>query len=452
MAPNFLACDRDQELLLPPSLADWLPEEHLAWFVLDAVEQIDLNDFYASYRDDGWGRAAFDPKMMLALLLYAYAAGERSSRAIERRCHEDVAFRVIAANATPDHATIARFRARHERALGELFTEILRLCAQAGLAAVGTIAVDGTKIAADASARANRTYAAISAEVEAILAEAEASDEREDALHGDRRGDELPAELAAPASRRARLAEAKRRLDAEHEAQHAAHAEHLRRRAAAEAERGKPLRGRKPKPPPAAVDPGAKANTTDPDSRLVRSPKGFVQGYNAQVAANEHQVILAAELSGDSPDSRLLEPTVEAARAELASLTEPSTPGVVLADGGYWNVPQIERLVASGSEVLVNPDSSARAPRGAAPRRPRDKLVHGLYAHMQRALASERGGDLYRRRQQLVEPVFAHIKVNRRADRFQRRGMAACRSEWRLLAATHNLLKLWRLDPLRSTA
>lgn len=250
MAPNFLACDRDQELLLPPSLADWLPEEHLAWFVLDAVEQIDLNDFYASYRDDGWGRAAFDPKMMLALLLYAYAAGERSSRAIERRCHEDVAFRVIAANATPDHATIARFRARHERALGELFTEILRLCAQAGLAAVGTIAVDGTKIAADASARANRTYAAISAEVEAILAEAEASDEREDALHGDRRGDELPAELAAPASRRARLAEAKRRLDAEHEAQHAAHAEHLRRRAAAEAERGKPLRGRKPKPPP----------------------------------------------------------------------------------------------------------------------------------------------------------------------------------------------------------
>ncbi len=163
MAPNFLACDRDQELLLPPSLRDWLPDDHLAWFVLDAVEQIDLSAFHASYRDDGWGRAAFDPKMMLSLLLYAYATGERSSRAIERRCHEDVACRVIAANQTPDHATIARFRQRHERALAELFTEILRLCAEAGLASVGTIAVDGTKIAADASPRANRTNAGIAA-------------------------------------------------------------------------------------------------------------------------------------------------------------------------------------------------------------------------------------------------------------------------------------------------
>lgn len=447
MAQNFIDCDREQELLLPPSLSEWLPEDHLAWFVLDAVDQIDLIDFYGSYREDGWGRAAFDPKMMLALLLYAYAVGERSSRAIERRLREDVAFRVIAANQTPDHATIARFRARHERALSNLFTEILRLCAEAGLASVGTIAVDGTKVAAAASPRANRSYESISAEVEEILAQASDADQGEDALHGVDRGDELPAELAAPQSRRARLAAAKARLDAELDAERDAHEEHLRRREALEAERGRPLRGRKPKPPAEAVDPKAKANTTDPDSRFVRSPKGFVQGYNAQAAANEHQVIVAAELSGDSPDSRLLEPTVEAARAELASIGVPATPGVVLADGGYWNVPQIERLVARGSELLVNPDSSARPARQEASRKLRDKRVHGLYGHMQRSLATPRGEGLYRRRQQMVEPVFAQIKVIRRAERFQRRGASACRSEWRLLAATHNLLKLWRLGP-----
>ena len=144
MAQNFLACDRDQELLLPPSLREWLPDDHLAWFVLEAVEEIDLSGFYADYRDDGWGRAAFDPQMMVALLLYAYAIGERSSRRIEQRCREDVAFRVITATAAPDHATIARFRARHERALTHAFTDVLRLCAEAGLVSVGLVALDGT--------------------------------------------------------------------------------------------------------------------------------------------------------------------------------------------------------------------------------------------------------------------------------------------------------------------
>ncbi len=157
MAQNFLPCDREQELLLPPSLREWLPDDHLAWFVVDAVEALDLGAFSADYRHDGWGRAAHEPSMMVALLLYAYAVGERSSRAIERRCAEDVAFRVVCANATPDHATIARFRARHERALADTFTQVLRLCAKAGLASVGLVALDGTLVAGNAAAAATRS-------------------------------------------------------------------------------------------------------------------------------------------------------------------------------------------------------------------------------------------------------------------------------------------------------
>src|SRR3954449_8631398 len=172
MAQNFIACDREQALLLPPSLREWLPEDHLAWFVLDAVEEIDLCAFYAAYREDGWGRAAFEPAMMVALLLYAYAVGERSSRGIERRCREDVAFRVITANRIPDHATIARFRARHEKALAAIFTQVLALCARAGLVSVGVVALDGSLIAGNASPGATRSYGSIRLEVERMLSEA----------------------------------------------------------------------------------------------------------------------------------------------------------------------------------------------------------------------------------------------------------------------------------------
>lgn len=441
MAHNFMPCDRDQELLLPPSLREWLPDDHLAWFVLDAVAELDLGAFLARYREDGWGRAAFDPAMMVALTLYAYAIGERSSRAIERRCREDVAFRVIPANQIPDHATIARFRARHEEALGQLFTQVLGLCARAGLVKVGLIAVDGTKIAASAAREANRSYEQIVAE---ILDEAKVVDAAEDREYGTARGDELPPELADRRSRLVRLRAARERLEAEvHEAQEA-HAAHLMAREAIESERGRKLRGRKPVAPPATVKPSARANVTDPDSRLIRAPRGFVQGYNAQAVCTESQVMIAAELSTDSPDSRLLEPMIRSAKAELKAVGIAEPPAVVLADGGYWNVPQIEALVAEGSQVIVNPDSSARPPRPPDGRRPRDKRVHGLYAHMQRVVAGPVGSALYRRRQQMIEPTFAHTKVTRRADRFQRRGIDACRSEWRLIAATHNLLKLYR--------
>src|SRR4051794_9260422 len=188
MPQNFLACDREQELLLPPSLREWLAEDHFAWFVIEVVGGLDLGAFVAAYRADGHGRAAHDPAMMVALIVYAYAIGERSSRRIERRCREDIAFRVIAANQVPDHATIARFRVRHERALAGLFTQALGLWAQGGMVSVGLIAFDGTKLRANASKAANRSYAQI---VEEILAEAAAADARDDTAFGDRRGDEL---------------------------------------------------------------------------------------------------------------------------------------------------------------------------------------------------------------------------------------------------------------------
>src|SRR5919107_784826 len=210
MPANFIACDRDQELLLPPSLRDWLPEGHLAWFVIDAVNQIDLSAFYGAYRVDGHGRPAHDPAMMVALLLYGYAIGERSSRRLERRCVEDVATRVICANEAPDHTTIARFRQRHEPALAELFGDVLTLCAEAGLIRVGVIAVDGTKIAANAAPQATRDYEQIARE---ILAEADAVDAEEDERFGEERGDELPPELSTAQGRRGWLRDAKRRLE-----------------------------------------------------------------------------------------------------------------------------------------------------------------------------------------------------------------------------------------------
>ena len=420
---------------MPPSLRDWLADDQLAWCVLDAVDEMDLTAVYGGYRADGHGRAAFDPSMMVALLLYAYAVGERSSRGIERRCQLDVAFRVITANQTPDHATIARFRVRHQDALAGLFSQTLGLCARAGLLSLGVIALDGTRMLADASGMANRSYEQIAAE---ILAEADAIDAVEDQRFGEARGDELPAELADPSSRRARLREAKRRMDAEHDAAQQAYRERTAARAKREAELGHKLSGRKPKAPPEHVDPGARTNVTDLDSRVVKTQRGFIQGYNAQAVTTSGQIVIAAEVQIGGTDQGLLEPMIRAAARELgvAGVDEPIE--VALADAGYWKTEQIQSLVNDGIQVLVPPDARTDG-KSSNPRR-----RGGIYDHMRRVLASEHGAALYRQRGQTIEPIFGQTKHNRRADRFQRRGLTACRSEWRLIMATHNLLKYWR--------
>ena len=440
MAANFLLCDREQELLLPPSLREWLPGDQLAWFVLDAVDELDLSAFYAAYREDGWGRAAFDPQMMVALLLYAYAVGERSSRGIERRCREEVAFRVIRANQIPDHATVARFRARHEQALADTFVQVLALCAKAGLVSVGLVALDGSLLSGNASPGATRSYARIREEVERMLAQAAAADAAEDERLGDARGDELPAELSDPRSRRERLRRCGEQLEAEQADEQAAYQENLAWRAAWEAEQGRRLAGRRPTPPAADALATRRINTTDPDTRLMKRAGGrSVQGYNAQVVASPEQVIIAAQVTQSHNDSDQLAPMVANAADTLrdAGIQEPI--GIVLADGGYWNSPAITNVREQGIDVLIpTRDRRRTRPRTLSPRQGDEaERIEAVLSHPE-------GQALYRRRQQIVEPVFAHTKVIRRTDHFLRRGLAACQSEWQLIAATHNLLKLWR--------
>jgi transposase len=459
VSQNFLGCDRGQAFLLPPSLDEWLPEDHFARFVIAAVEAMDLSAFYADYRADGRGRPAHDPAMMVALLVYAYARGQRSSRIIERGCFEDIAFRVITANRQPDHTTIARFRQRHERALAALFGQVLGLCAQAGLADVAVLAVDGTKVHANASERATRDYQQLAEEA---LKEAAEIDAAENERFGDRRGDELPAELATALGRKKWLEAARRRLDAEREQEarpipqprparvceakrrlEEELATEVRANAAYEAYRaqGRMKNGRRfgspPKPYTPPEQPAGKINVTDPDSRTLKTPRGFLQGYNAQAVCNEQQIVVAAEVSVSSADFGQMGPMIDNARTELAAAGVTENPGVVLADAGYWHGEQIDTLMGQGVQVLIPPDADKR--RGTRP-----GWNGGRYAFMRNALDTPAAGELYAQRQRMIEPVFADTKFNRRADRFLRRGRAAARAEWRLITATENLLKLWR--------
>jgi len=466
MPQNFLTCDRDQPMLLPPDLRDWLEEDHLAWFVIEAIEELDLEPFYGAYRADGHGRAAHEPKMMVTLFAYAYAVGERSSREIERRCREDVAFRVICANQVPDHATIARFRVRHEEALSELFGQVLGLCGKAGIVNVGVVAVDGTKLAANASDGAIRTYEQIAAE---IVAEAGRIDTAEDEIHGDARGDELPAQLTTRGGRRAWLRKAKeelereraenpepvrrdrderletcrRRLTEDWRTEHRANREYEAYRARGVMRDGRPF-GSPPKPysPPEA--PEGKLNTTDPDARRMKFGRNFMPAYNAQAVTTEEQIIVAAEITTKGGDFEELEPMIAAAERELETAGVEESPGVVLADAGYWSNEHIDSLRERGMIPIVAADTTRN--------RPRKTRLGGPYDFMRRVIATDTGGALYSKRQCMVEPVFAQIKTNRRIDRFKRRGRAAARSEWRLIAATHNLLKLHRHQLAAATA
>ena len=458
MPQNFLTCDRDQPMLLPPDLRDWLDDDHLAWFVIDAVAELDLEPICAAYRDDGHGRAAHDPKMMVSLIAYAYAVGERSSRGIERRCREDVAFRVITANQARDHATIARFRVRHQDPLADLFGQVLGLCARAGIVEAGVLAVDGSKFRAAASDSAIATYEEIAAE---ILTEAGEVDAAEDERHGEARGDELPEPLTTRHGREAWIKEAKRRLDAERAAkpepvprdrEQRLEACHRRLVADWRAERegnrayedyrarGVASDGRRfgarPKPHQPPAEPQGKINTTDPDARRMKFGRNFIPAYNAQAVTTSDQVIVAAEITTEGGDFEQLEPMISSAEHELADAGVEEGPEVVLADAGYWSNDHIDALRERGMTPIVAPDTTRN--------RPRKNRVGGPYDFMRRALATERGGALYSKRMPMVEPVFAQIKANRRIDRLKRRGRAAARSEWRLIAATHNLLKLHR--------
>ena len=438
MAQNFLSCDRDQVMLLPPCVSDWLPEGHLARFVVEVVETLDVGEIRGAYRADGSGRPAHDPAMMVALLLYSYAVGVRSSRGIERRCVEDVPTRVIAANRAPDHVTIARFRRRHARALSGLFDQVLELCARSGLVSAGTIAVDGTRLSANAALDSNRSYRAIAEE---ILAEADAVDAAEDEQFGQARGDELPAELADPQTRRRRLREAKRQMDAERAEAQQRYERLLTGRAEYRAQTGKDKRGRRPKPPDqhhGRRRPSEKRNVTDPDSRIVRDRGALIQGYNAQVAVGSGRIILAADVTSSPNDRAQLEPMTVQAQDALRRLGHRPA-GTVLADGGYWNHTMIDQLSAHGMQVLIPPDG----PKTSGPA-PTHKPRQGAHAaRITAILATPQGQACYRRRAEMVEPVFADIKHNRQITRFLRRGLQAVRDEFQLISISHNLRRLY---------
>lgn len=444
MGYNFIPCDRDQQFLMPPSLNEWLPKDHLARFVVAVVDTLDLAAFYARRRADGWGRAAYDPKMMVALLIYAYATGTRSSRKIEARLIEDVAFRFIAANESPDHATVARFARDHEEELADLFDQVLRLAAEVGLVKVGLVALDSTRIKADASPGANRSADWIRDEVERIIKEARATDDEEDQRYGDASGDDIPVDLIEPDSRLARLRAAKARLDddaanaqADYEAKLAAREDHTKRT-------GKGRRGRPPKPPEQRVrdkERSKRANTTDPDSRTLSTANGgYIQGFNAQAVATQDQITIACDLTNDRNDYGQLKPLVAQANKNVAAAGVNGAIGTVVADAGYLSDDNLALEGELNVELLI---ATKKRKHASDAHPPRGRIPKGLTRNqrMERKLRTKRGRQLYSKRCPSIEPVFGQQR-QRGVGRFRRRGLKACRCEWRFEHAVHNLLKI----------
>lgn len=470
MAPRYIPVQRDQQFLMPPDVRSWLRPDHLAWFVVETVSNLDLSGFHAERRQDGFGRPSFDPAVMVGVLMYAYATGVRSSRAIERKLVEDVAFRVVAANLTPDHSTIARFRARFELPLSQLFTQVLHLCVTAELVDAKVVAIDGTKMAADASGRRNLDEAKLREIAEQIIADAARIDAEEDEIYGERGYERLPAHLTDPETRQAWIKEQLERLEHHDD------------------DDGSPT-------PPKRI------NATDVDSRPMKTAKGFIQGYNAQAAATTTQIVVAADVTAEANDLRQLIPMVEQTAAELAAAGA-APAATVVADAGYLSSANltadlgVELLVAPrGGKKLKSLDDDGAAERyeeqlrqvtieherridaftrvqtgrlvvnGAAtelgiglstaykmwnrfksgdlgalsPPLPRDP---GPIARMRRRFAQQDVKDTYALRAQTIEPVFGQLKHDHGCDRFMRRGLGACISEWRLMMACHNVLKL----------
>jgi transposase len=332
---------------MPPSVSDWLPEDHLAWFVLDVVAELDLSAFYAAFRLDGRGGALYDPAMMLGVLVYAYCTGERSSRRIERRLVDDVAYRVLAANQQPDHATLARFRRRHQDAIAGLFGQVLALCVKAGLVDAGLVAIDGTKIGADASFFANRDRDQLT---KSILKEAEATDAAEDAQFGDRRGDEMAPEWSGGRDRRARIKAALDELDRQNARDYETR---MAERAAKEAATGRKLTGPQPSAETARRSRPRRANTTDPHSRIIAtSSRGVLQGYNAQAAATADQVVVAAEVTATTNDQPHFVPVATAVVENLAEAGVEGRVGSFVADAGYWTAAN-GTIEVGGANVLI---------------------------------------------------------------------------------------------------
>ncbi len=421
---TFRPYEPDQMLLMPPSLQDWMPEDHLARFVSDLVDTLDLSAIEEVYTEER-GYPPYHPCMMVKVLLYAYCTGTYSSRRITEKLQDSVAFRFLAAGNQPDFRTVSDFRKRHGEALSGLFEQVLKVCREAGMVKLGRVAIDGTKVKANASKHKAMSYGrmkekeqSLRREIDAIFRRAEAIDAEEDRRYGvDRSGEKLPEELARRESRLKTIRAAKAALEAE-----------AREQAQAEG-----------KDPKQAVPPKrAQRNFTDPESKIQKTRDGFIQGYNAQVAVDEAwQIIVAQHVTPVAADVNQLAPAVESIEKSLGA-----TPKAVLADAGYWSEENVGVLAEQGVKAFIatgrtkHGDPVRPAPRG----RPPQALT--VRERMARTLLTVHGRTAYARRKAIVEPVFGQIKQARGFRQFLRRGVKRVRQEWSLICTVHNMLKL----------
>ncbi len=418
MSKTFRLYEPEQMLLMPASLRDWLPEDHLAYFISDVVDHLDLEDIMARYEVEERGYPPYHPRMMVKVLLYAYCIGVPSSRKIAKRLEEDVAFRVLSANNTPDFRTISDFRKHHLKALAGLFVQVLQLCRRAGLVKLGHVALDGTKLKANASKHKAMSYgrmkqeeARLEEEVKRLLKEAEAVDEEEDRRYGkDKRGDELPRELARRESRLKKIREAKAALEAE------------------ALEQTKVVGDKKQR------------NFTDPDSRIMlSSDKSFIQAYNCQAAVDsQSQVVVACEATNQASDKPQLKPMLAQVKANAGD-----KPKKLSADAGYFSEENLKLMEREGVEAYIPPDKQRHTE--TSPSAPRGRIPKGLSLkeRMRRKLRTKKGQGIYSKRKVSVEPVFGQIKQARSFRQFLLRGLKKVSAEWRLICLTHNLLKLY---------
>jgi len=427
MAKTYRPYVPEQDLLLPPSLRDWLPEDHLAFFVSDLVDHLDLSAITRVYEDEERGYPPYHPVMLTKVLVYAYCVGVFSSRKIQRRLVEDIAFRVLAAGNAPDFRTIADFRKTHLPALRGFFEQVLHVARDLGTLRVGRVAIDGSKVKANASKHKAMSYdrmrdkqRQLRDEVTLLLAQAEAADAAEDAEYGaDRRGDELPAELQRRESRLQRIREATRVLEARAKDEAVAAGE---------------------SPESATAKPKAQYNFTDPESRIMKGPDGFVQAYNVQIAVDDRQLIVGQSVTQETNDKKQLLPMITTI-AQQSGMTPPQ----LLADAGYCSDANVTAIADTTIDAYISTRKQKHGERpGPCPRGPLPKTAT-IVDRMSRKLHTKAGAAVYAARKGIVEPVFGQIKQARGFRQFLLRGFEKVQGEWSLVCTTHNILKLYRL-------
>ena len=448
---RFRSYEPDQLFLLPPDMKDWLPKDDLVYFLIDVVGRLDLAPVYRAYNGARGGQPPYDPRMMVGLLLYAYCRGVPSSRKIERATHERITFRVLTADQQPDHDTIAAFRKLHLNALAGLFVQVLRLCQKAGLVKLGHVALDGTKVKANASKHKSMSYgrmeqkaAELREEVERLLAEAERIDAEEDAAFGKgRRGDELPAELRDKQTRLAKIEQAMAELEAEAKARADALRKARREKDAARKRAGKKRGGPKPKDPGDKPKPESQRNFTDPESRIMKdgATKSFEQSYNCQAAVDEAaQVIVGATVTQEAADNHQLQPLLE----DVKQNTGGEKPAKASADNGYFSEANAGYLQDEAIDGYLATGRLRPGERPALATRGRIPQSATVKQRMARKLRTAKGRATYKKRKYIVEPVFGQLKEGRGFRRFLLRGLDNVSAEWELICLTHNLLKLFR--------